>query len=212
MNRDQQSSKNLIVKLRNIINEYPGQFWLLMMATFIDLIGGFLIFPFFSLYFTEKFSVSLTQVGFIYGIWAISGILGRTLGGALADRTGRKRMVIIGLVFSALTSLGMALATDFFWIYITSAIGGLFSTRPPDPKLAPDKAIASNDLLVSSRVRISAVLWNAGGSLSCSIVTVAATVANGNALSARTAKTLRIDAILVSVRTLVPQATLTRKD
>ena len=118
----------MIARFKAVLEEYPGQFWLIMTATFIDLLGGFLIFPFFSLYYTEKFAVSLTEVGFIYGIWAISGILGRTLGGALADRTGRKRMVIIGLVFSALTSLAMALVTDFFWIYITSAIGGLFST------------------------------------------------------------------------------------
>ena len=35
-------------------------------------------------------------------------------------------MVIIGPVFSALNSL--TLATDFFWIYTATAIGGLFSS------------------------------------------------------------------------------------
>lgn len=128
MKNDQPSPQNLFAKFQAVLGEYPGQFWLLMMATFIDLLGGFLIFPFFSLYFTEKFAVSLTEVGFIYGIWSVTGILGRTLGGALADRIGRKRMVIIGLVFSALSSLALALATDFVWIYISAAIGGLFSS------------------------------------------------------------------------------------
>jgi len=130
----------MLTKLRATFAEYPRQFWLLMAAVFIDMTGGFLIFPFFSLYFTEKFSVGLTQVGVIYGIWSLTGILGNAVGGALADRAGRKRMVIYGLIFSALSSLGLALAPTFFWVYITAAIGGLFSSisRPAHQAMVAD--------------------------------------------------------------------------
>jgi MFS family permease len=119
---------SVIAKLRATFAEYPAQFWLLMSANFIDLLGGFLIFPFFSLYFTEKFGVGLAEAGLVYGIWAIAGIGGSAMGGALADRIGRKRMLIVGLVLSALTSLALALAPDFLWVYITAALGGLFAT------------------------------------------------------------------------------------
>lgn len=118
----------VFARLRATFSEYPGQFWLLMAAAFIDLLGGFLIFPFFSLYFTEKFAVGLAEVGLIYGIWAVAGIVGRAMGGALADRIGRKRLVIAGLILSALTSLALALVTDFLWVYVTAAVGGLFAT------------------------------------------------------------------------------------
>ena len=130
----------MIKKLRSTFNEYPRQFWLLMAAVLIDMTGGFLIFPFFSLYFTEKFSVGLTQVGIIYGIWSLAGILGNAAGGALTDRAGRKSMVIYGLIFSALSSLGLALAPTFFWVYITAAIGGLFSSisRPAHQAMVAD--------------------------------------------------------------------------
>jgi predicted MFS family arabinose efflux permease len=130
----------MFAKLRKTFAEYPRQFWLLMAAVLIDMTGGFLIFPFFSLYFTEKFSVGLTQVGVIYGIWSLTGILGNAAGGALTDRAGRKRMVIYGLVFSALSSLGLALAPTFFWVYITAAIGGLFSSisRPAHQAMVAD--------------------------------------------------------------------------
>lgn len=130
----------MIKKLRDTYDDYPGQFWLLMVASFVDLVGGFLIFPFFSLYFTEKFNVSLAQVGIIYAIWALSGLLGQALGGALADRAGRKFMVIVGLVFSALTSLVFALVTDFAWVYLTAAIGGVFSSsaRPARQAMIAD--------------------------------------------------------------------------
>jgi len=118
----------MLTKLRATFEEYPRQFWLLMTAVFIDMTGGFLIFPFFSLYFTEKFGVGLTQVGLIYAIWSITGLLGNAVGGALTDRTGRKGMVIYGLVLSALTSLALALAPTFFWVYFATAIGGTFSS------------------------------------------------------------------------------------
>ena len=130
----------MLTNLRKTFDEYPRQFWLLMAAVLIDMTGGFLIFPFFSLYFTEKFSVGLAQVGLIYGIWSLTGILGNALGGALADKAGRKSMVIYGLVFSALSSLGLAFAPSFVWVYITAAIGGLFSSisRPAHQAMVAD--------------------------------------------------------------------------
>ncbi|MDH5607450.1 MAG: MFS transporter, partial [Anaerolineae bacterium] len=130
----------MLHKLRVTYEDYPGQFWLLMGARFIDAVGGFLIFPFFSLYFTTKFDVSLAQVGMIYAIWALTGMLGQAWGGALSDRAGRKQMVIIGLVFSALTSLALALVTEFRMVYLATALGGLFSSssRPASQAMIAD--------------------------------------------------------------------------
>lgn len=118
----------MISRLRNIYTDYPAQFWLLIAASFIDQLGGFMIFPFFALYFTSKFNVSLTQAGLVFGIWSIVSIAGGTLGGALADRYGRKNLMMVGLVFSALFSLAMALVENFALVYLTAAIGGLFSS------------------------------------------------------------------------------------
>lgn len=126
----------MITKLRVTYDEFPTQYWLLMVATFVDLVGGFLIFPFFSLYFTEKFDVTLAQVGIMLAIWTLAGIVGQALGGGLADRIGRKRLVIAGLVFSALSSLALALVQDFALVYLTAAIGGLFSSSARPARLA----------------------------------------------------------------------------
>ena len=46
-------------RVRNTYTEYPRRFWVLMLCTFIDRIGGALIFPFFTLYITQKFNVRL---------------------------------------------------------------------------------------------------------------------------------------------------------
>lgn len=69
-------------------------------------------------------------------IWTLAGIVGQALGGGLADRIGRKRLVIAGLVFSALSSLALALVQDFALVYLTAAIGGLFSSSARPARLA----------------------------------------------------------------------------
>lgn len=118
----------MISRLRTIYHDYPSQFWLLMTASFIDMMGGSLIFPFFSLFFTQKFNVSLAQVGGVLAVWATAGLVGRTLGGALTDRVGRKRMVIFGLVFSALSSLILAFVDDFRLVFLAAGVAGIFSS------------------------------------------------------------------------------------
>jgi hypothetical protein len=40
-----------------------------MLGTFIDRLGGYLLFPFFALYITERFDVGLTQVGYLFAIF-----------------------------------------------------------------------------------------------------------------------------------------------
>jgi MFS family permease len=116
-----------INNLRNIFNEYPRQFWLLTLAVLLDAMGGWLIFPFLALYVTDKLDVSLSQVGLLYFFWALTGLVGNAVGGALADRSGRKRMVVNGLVLSAVTSLMIVLAPTYSWQLVAAAIGGFFS-------------------------------------------------------------------------------------
>jgi MFS family permease len=100
-----------LAALRSIYQEYPRPFWYLMGASFIDALGGALLFPFFTLYVTAKFNIGLSQVGLIFGGLMIANVIGSTLGGGLADRFGRKSMVIFGLISSAFTVLALGLIT-----------------------------------------------------------------------------------------------------
>lgn len=118
----------MLSSLRRTYAEFPRPFWLLIAASFIDLTGGFLIMPFFSLFLTEKFSISLVQVAGIFAIWATAGLIGQSVGGAIADRFGRKLMIVIGLIFSAVSSLGFALLDDLILVQIVAAIAGFFSS------------------------------------------------------------------------------------
>jgi MFS family permease len=119
--------KRIMWRTRAIINEYPRPFWTLVIATFIDRLGGSILFPFFTLYITRKFGVGMTTVGIIFGIFSITGIVGSTIGGALSDRFGRKWMLILGLVMSALSSIWLGLVNDIQMFVIGAVVVGLLS-------------------------------------------------------------------------------------
>src|SRR5262245_29757219 len=114
-------------RIQKTFNEYPRQFWILMGASFIDRIGGSLLFTFFSLYITEKFKVGLTEVGLLWLVFSVTGIIGSFIGGALTDKLGRKIVVIASLVLTALSSLGLGLADSITTLYIAGFMSGLVS-------------------------------------------------------------------------------------
>jgi MFS family permease len=116
-----------ISRLKQLIHDYPQQFWLLLLVSFIDRVGGALLFPFFTLYITAKFGVGMTTVGIIFGIFSISAIAGSAFGGALSDRFGRKRMIIFGLVISATVTLMMGFARHIYFFFVASVLVGLFA-------------------------------------------------------------------------------------
>jgi MFS family permease len=117
-----------IKRVNSIYREYPKQFWIIVGSNFIDRVGGALIFPFFALYITMKFQVGMTEVGLLFALFSVTDMIGNMIGGALTDFLGRKTMIIMGLIISALTSLGMGLVQELEWFYVMGAISGLFAT------------------------------------------------------------------------------------
>lgn len=117
----------MFTKVRKTYKEFPVTFWVLVAATFIDRLGGTVIFPFFALYITQRFNVGMTQAGVLFGIFSISGLVGSMAGGALTDKLGRRGMVLFGLVFSALSSVSMGLVDQLAVFYLLAVVVGLLS-------------------------------------------------------------------------------------
>lgn len=117
----------MFARLLNIYNEFPRKFWVVVGVSFIDRVGGTLLFPFFSLYITEKFGVGMTKAGIILGLFSIFGLFGGMIGGGLTDRFGRRNIIIIGLVFSAVSTLSLGLVNEFMTLIPLAVIIGLLS-------------------------------------------------------------------------------------
>ena len=116
-----------IGQIRRLLQEYPRQFWVLIIASFIDRVGGALLFPFFTLYITARFGVGMTTVGLIFGLFAISNMVGNTIGGGLTDRWGRKKMLIFGLITSAAASISLGLTGDIRVFAFMAVLAGLLA-------------------------------------------------------------------------------------
>ena len=115
-------------KIDRVYHEYPRSFWVLIAGMFIDRLGTNLIMPFLAVYVARTFNAGMTQVGIILTIFAISGVAGTILAGAMADKFGRRSVMIIGLVFGALSRVGLGLATSLDGLYVVAVFAGFFGS------------------------------------------------------------------------------------
>lgn len=114
-------------RISSVYEEYPRPFWTLVGVTFIDRLGGALLYPFFALYITIKFDVGMTQVGILFAVFSASSFIGQMLGGALTDRMGRKSMMIFSLISTSFSSVLMGLVDSFSAFLILALFVGILT-------------------------------------------------------------------------------------
>jgi len=115
----------IALKLKQTYEEFPPKFWTVVAATFIDRLGGSLLFPFLSIYVAQRFNVGMTEVGTLFAFFAFGGLFGQMIGGALTDKFGRKTMIVMGLVISASSALAMGFVNDLKVFYSVALMVGL---------------------------------------------------------------------------------------
>ncbi len=108
-------------------DEYPRTFWTIAVVTFIDRLGGALIFPFFALYITSKFNVGMTEVGILFMLFSVPSLFGGLIGGALADRFGRKGVIVFSLTTTAVSTLMMGFIESLEAFYVLAVLVGLLA-------------------------------------------------------------------------------------
>lgn len=114
-------------RLKQLYQQFPRNFWIIILTSFIDGIGGTLLFPFFSLYITQKFDVGMTQAGMVLAMFSIFGVIGNFIGGALTDKFGRRKLILFGLVFSAFSTLSLGFVNSLAILFPLAAFIGLLS-------------------------------------------------------------------------------------
>ncbi|MBK9926495.1 MAG: MFS transporter [Anaerolineales bacterium] len=136
----------LLERTKKTYNEYPRAFWIYNVIVFIDRLGGFMLYPFFALYLTQKYDIGMATVGILFAVFSVSGMAGSALGGAIADRMGRKTVIIASLILSSISALGMGFApTLAVFVAVVVVVGTLSSIGGPAHEavvadlLPPDK-------------------------------------------------------------------------
>jgi MFS family permease len=117
----------MISKISSLYNNLPNKFWTLALGMFVDRLGGALIFPFFALYITQHFNVGMTEVGILFAFFSVSSLIGQTIGGALTDKYGRKKLIIFSLIMSASSTVLMGLVDDLRTFYFLAILVGILA-------------------------------------------------------------------------------------
>jgi MFS family permease len=105
--------------------QLPRQIWILALGRLLSEIGsGFTIF-YAPIFFVQQVGLSATSVGLALGSASISGVAGRLISGSYADRWGRKPVLLLSTVVSAIACFLFAATQDFSTLVLGCLVQGL---------------------------------------------------------------------------------------
>ena len=106
---------------------FPTQFWLMFAGLVISATGTSMIWPFMTIYSSQKLGLPLTAVTSLLSINALTGLIASIIAGSLVDHFGRKVIMTIGLFGQALAYLLYVPAQEFWMFALLMGFSGLFS-------------------------------------------------------------------------------------
>ena len=92
----------MLYKLKALYNEYPRQYWLMIVGVVISTAGGSMIWPFLLIYASEKLNLPLSTVATLISINAGTGLFSSFLAGTFADKVGRKVVMVSSLALNGI--------------------------------------------------------------------------------------------------------------
>ena len=102
---------------------FPAGYWTLWTTVALDLIGFGIVVPILGLY-AERFGATGVQVGWLFATYSIAQLLFAPLLGRLSDRIGRKPVIVISLVGTAVGSLVTGAAGALWVVFLGRFIDG----------------------------------------------------------------------------------------
>jgi MFS family permease len=132
----------------------PATFWTLWVGTLINRIGSFVT-PFLALYLTTGRGLSVAAAGALVAATGAGSVLSQPLGGALADRIGRRPTLCGGLLGCAASITLLALVHPVWLLAVAAALVGVTSElyRPAA------QATVADVVVLADRRRASGLLF-----------------------------------------------------
>jgi len=114
-----------MTKLKHLYNEYPRQYWLMIVGIVISTAGGSMIWPFMLIYASGKLDLPLSTVATLISINAGTGLFASFLAGSLADKIGRKVVMVISLALNGIAYFFMMSAETYLQFVVLMVFIGL---------------------------------------------------------------------------------------
>ncbi|MEA2700885.1 MAG: hypothetical protein QOI66_5156 [Myxococcales bacterium] len=110
----------------------PRMFWVLWSGMLLNRIGGSVFFLL-ALYLTGERGLSSELAALVIGFYALGGLVAGPVGGALADRVGRRVTLLVGTACAGTLMLALGSARTTATIVVLAPLLGFFTDlcRPP---------------------------------------------------------------------------------
>ncbi len=132
----------MISPIKKAFQQYPRQFWVVVFLLMLAWTFHSMLWPFLMIYVSQRLHTSLTAVAGMLTVNAIAGLATTFLGGAIADKLGRKWVMAFSLLLCAVSWYLFQLATTPAFFIGLMALNG---ATTPLYRLAADAMMA--DLL-----------------------------------------------------------------
>lgn len=111
--------------------ELPPQFWFLWLGTVVNRLGGFVV-PFLMLYLTSRLAIEPATAALMVSVLGAGSFVSQLTGGELADRLGRRPVMLFSFFASSLAMLALGLVREPLLLVVAMLALGFFSdlSRP----------------------------------------------------------------------------------
>jgi MFS family permease len=154
--------RDLTTRVGGELRTLPRQFWLLVAGTFVYAAGVEMCYPFETLYLNQRLGLSMTSIGIIIGVTLFAGLPFQIVGGAIADRFGRRPVLILAICACMALYIGLGVARQLWVVVALLAFEAAFGWAQ---YLTASNAMVADLTPVSRRAdafSISRVALNAG--------------------------------------------------
>ncbi|HAX70873.1 MAG TPA: hypothetical protein DCY14_14770 [Anaerolineae bacterium] len=112
-------------KFKSLYNQYPRQYWLMTLGIVISTAGGSMVWPFMLIYAGGKLGLPLSAVASLISINAGVGLFASILAGTLADRIGRKAVMVVSLAMIGVAYFFLVQAETYLQFALLMGLVGL---------------------------------------------------------------------------------------
>lgn len=124
--RDDAKIQTMLTRLRQVRQVYPPQFLLILVGLLVSTIGTSLIWPFLTIYVSEKLALPLTEVAALITLSGAVALAASFVAGPVTDWAGRKWIMAVSLLGMGATYIFLSQASTFAEFAVLMALRGLF--------------------------------------------------------------------------------------
>jgi MFS family permease len=118
--------ENIRSRFADLTADLPPTYWFLWLGILINRLGSFVI-PFLTLYLTSQRGISVSQAALTVSLFGAGSFAAQLTGGELADRLGRRPVLLMSLFIAPIVMIALGFARTLFLIGLCTLILGFFT-------------------------------------------------------------------------------------